>query len=336
VTTPRHHAPIHRLPVRPRPVGGELASSYLRRLAEANHAKPRDIAQAIGHTTGTNLGGRTSRIVTTNPALHRWATLAGTTPQRLTAALTHLDVLNGQPVALLHFQPEPAHRTWWRSRQDTCPRCRARHGGALELAAPGSPLELVCRRHRLWIAASEAHLWLNPFEHPELDRAYRTLTTIRHHRQPDHILAAWQWALLYLHEWASSLDHRQLTARWSKRITDTHVSRRDLAGTWPVFAMLPELVAITALFSDSTWTTSAIPQPDGGHRPAYLPLWRALYPDGDSEPTTLLQFGTLSRHLADIEPQQAICDHAPADYRQSTHTQVTWDLDGRRVAVRRR
>lgn len=78
-----------------------------------------------------------------------------------------------------------------------------------------------------------------------------------------------------------------------------------------------------------------IPQSDRGHHPAYRQVWQALYADEASEPKTLLQFGTLARHLADIDPQQAICDHTPADYRPSTHTQVTWDLNGRRVALRR-
>ena len=101
--------------------------------------------------------------------------------------------------------------------------------------------------------------------------------------------------------------------------------------------MLPELAALTNIFTDPTWTTRATAHPEGRHRDAYADIWRALNPD-DPDANNLhsvTQFGTLSRDLADLEERrELLCCHSPYDHIPDKHAVATWDFDGTITRIR--
>jgi hypothetical protein len=325
--------------MRPRPAEREFAGSYLVRLAAANCTTPALLAQAIcGFAPmAEGVALRLRGVTLSDLALDRWTIMAGTTPPLLTRALADLDVVDDQKqvVFTLHARSKSPTKTALQPYSDTCPRCRARHAGAEIAPAPPTSLRLSCDRHKIWTAAGEAHLHLRLCDHADLHRAHQRLSVLRRRRDPKQLLTTWEWARYYLIEWGNRASFPALTRRWSERI---HQAKFSPTGGWPLFAMLPELVSLSDLFSNPAWTTSATARPDGHHRAGYAQLWKKLHPDDPtcSGMTTIHQFGTLPRHLTELDDQHGISDAGPDAHAPSTRRLATWDFDGRVTPVRRR
>ena len=122
-TLPPHRQPIHRLPVRPRPIGDERAGSYLHRLAEANHTATSVLAHLVGRSAAAPACTRFRGLDITSAALRRWATLADRSPERLAQAMAQLSITDAESEPLLWWRPEANSRTVpGGPYPDSCPR----------------------------------------------------------------------------------------------------------------------------------------------------------------------------------------------------------------------
>jgi hypothetical protein len=249
-------APARALPVTIRPLGGETAISYARRLAEANEMPATAIMRALGQLgrpSGYHLLEHDAWL--NDQALDRLEAYSGISRTRLTRALPGLrrqrpgrpQLPAGRP-ALDIYQP------WPRARQ-ACRPCTLRASGTsgppVMVLPQASPL--ICQRHERWLGT--------PGETAQYDLSLARDVLTAHRRysrllsaSPDRkwagnvFGAAWQ----ITERWASTAVIRfpVLTRRWRTRARALGIPPAIHA---PAVVTFPEAAMLAEILTDLNW-----------------------------------------------------------------------------------
>ncbi|WP_130510007.1 TniQ family protein [Krasilnikovia cinnamomea] len=237
---------LRSLPSRPRPIDHETLTSYLQRLAAANHLAP---ATLVHHLHG------------------RWAPTASVNVERLAAAVEMPErflryalpelrnayehaVMNkaGRNVDLIQTNIRPA-----------CRLCMAARGILQRVHRWTAPEHNVCLRHGLWIGTPQHDL--EDVHQPEISlepeiaaAQKRHLNLHRRYRRPA-VTSAYTEASAVCALWATRNaypDRRTRRAQQLNRDTTGGVNRAVAAA-----AIYPDVVALTSLLASSHWRALA-------------------------------------------------------------------------------
>lgn len=227
--------PLRALPVPVPLVHGEQGGSLLRRLAIANHIHPTELRAAIG--------AGTCRHVPLEP----------------------LAALAGHPLELLVriLGDNPRHH--FDAQRAACTRCLARVGITEDVAVVRPMEQPLCRRHHRWLPE-------HPYDPHRLDQDQADLL-----RLPEILSAQRRHArLVHRHGhtkefFEASASAHHIVARWAERDSYAGQRRRRLShyidlSEWRVdahhplaiMARYPDVVALTGLLADRTWTDPAL------------------------------------------------------------------------------
>ncbi len=238
-----------------RPADGELVSSYLARLAEANNLHPKQVLDQITDTSNSWPSTAAYKFPTrtlelNRPALARLAQLSGHTEHALKLALTVTFLPGGwnRPAARLRQRPRARADAW--APTDGCRRCAA-----------GSPTPIIafrddrvfCRRHRLWLADQHDAPPFPIDEHPELRAAVTLMRrTYRRYGRKTHRAFNAAHSIWAAHE-PRRRDVDVIRNRWASRAARMNLT----SGTTTLAPRYPDVATLTAMIANPGWKTAA-------------------------------------------------------------------------------
>ncbi|MEU6721971.1 TniQ family protein [Nonomuraea sp. NPDC046802] len=240
----RHKPRLRGLPIRPRPIPNETLTSYIQRLAKANHFSPRFL---LSQLRGTPLpGGTTVSIVLLAAAVDM-------SEHALRRALPEFRRSSGDVVLGKHGKAVGFHLETIRP---ACRHCAAARDVFEPVDCWMAPQHNVCLTHQLWIGPNTTNPadQLDVSQFPEIGRAQRRQLKLG--RYPMNVNA--------YHE------AREICRRWAASNIFTHLRDQRLEALTPngepspsagQAAAYPELIAMNGLLAN--------------------PIWRALAANGD-------------------------------------------------------
>ncbi|WP_227999770.1 TniQ family protein [Nocardia australiensis] len=226
------------------PLPAELVSSYIHRLADANLLNAADL-----HTTIT--GDRRTRAA---PRITILARLSSFPENTLRHALPELRTDD--------------HEKWPLSRKiPGCTLCATARGATRPFRVwQRGPEDVVCRRHRRWIAGAEDG-WrddeqLSVADQPEILQAHRLhLRLIRNHGRPNTTIAFNQ-ATWILDEWRKTEEYDYYSSLGFEHRISTFLGpdwqQLTIGSTVTVAARYPRQVALTRLLVSPFWKEHAL------------------------------------------------------------------------------
>lgn len=206
LSRPSEHAVV--LPRSVAPITGESLSSYLPRLAQANHLTLAEVLAVLPSWFSTKvnnpdeLSQHHMLVPATTDALSALACLARSTPQRLAGALPAFGATHTRG---------PVRAT------TACHRCTARHGVSQPVPVH-LPVHLkVCTRHGIWLSdAGQPNLDVTAC--PEIITAQQRANRLLRRYTPQQFVLAHEVALATIAPWPATQDavplhwrHRLLT-----------------------------------------------------------------------------------------------------------------------------
>jgi len=221
------------LPLRPAPVHRETLGSYLARLAEANRLKPFTLPTVLGISP---LRRDADPALPWPPdAVNTLAQLVGRAPAML---LHTFPALNEglQPRAIHHIRP-------------ACSACANARGITSLVTLRLAEHELVCRRHRRWLADTRQHRLDDLPEILEANRAHRGLAR----RHPPTVLdGAFREAAAETRSWFSADARPEHAQRWAHRLDalehDPFATSRRPSPERVALVLYPEAVDLAAAY----------------------------------------------------------------------------------------
>ncbi|MEU8250640.1 TniQ family protein [Nonomuraea sp. NPDC048916] len=186
------HAPVLPRPVAP--ITGEALTSYLTRLAHANHLTLTEVLAVLPSWFSTKINNRDDRaqhhmlIPATAKALHALAHLATTTSASLARALPAFGAVDTH---------SPVRAT------TACHRCTARRGVHQPVPVHLPAHQKICTRHGIWLSdADQPHLDLAAC--PEIITAQRRANRLLRHCTPQQLMSAHLVVAKMIPPWPSS------------------------------------------------------------------------------------------------------------------------------------
>ncbi|MEU3991746.1 TniQ family protein [Streptomyces platensis] len=236
-TLARRHERTPVLPQRVAPIAGETLSSYLARIARANHLTVTEVLAVLPtwfSTKTNNLDDRAQHHMlapAATQALHELAHLIGTTPAGLTHALPAFGTDEG-----------PVRAT------TACHRCTARLGIRQPVPVHLPIHHKVCTRHGIWLSdLGEPHLDVSIC--PEITAAQHRANRLLRRFTPQQLTLAHQTAVEAVPPWPAS--PAAVPHHWRYRLLalQTHNHHRGIStelDTYAHAARYPDAIELAA------------------------------------------------------------------------------------------
>jgi hypothetical protein len=241
--------PARRLPRSVRPVGGETTTSYVVRLAAANHIRYTDLLRELGRCWPFPPSKQVFDCETRlNPlALDRLAVLSDYPVERLQKALPALTGWHAYQLNLPADIPAIRFTKYHGEFSDPCPDCLTRRGIHVPVKVYRPRGQLMCLRHRRWLNIA----FTDVAELPEVATAQRSLhRLLRQHQHSYRVQVAVSDSAQIANRWLREQARAQLSQRWLLRLQALgHSYGPDddlttLLSTPVKIAVLPEAVAL--------------------------------------------------------------------------------------------
>lgn len=236
-TSARGHERTPVLPHRVVPIAGETLSSYLARIAQANHLTVTEVLAVLPtwfSTKTSNLDDRALHhmlVPAATHALHELAHLTSTTPAGLAHALPAFGT-----------DESPVRST------TACHRCTAHHGIRQPVPVHLPVHHKVCTRHGIWLSdLGKPHLDLSPC--PEITTAQHRANRLLRRFTPQQLTLAHQTAAEAVPPWPAS--PAAVPHHWRYRLLalQTHNHHRGLPTDLDAYthaAIYPEAIELAA------------------------------------------------------------------------------------------
>ncbi|MFI6604837.1 TniQ family protein [Nonomuraea sp. NPDC050536] len=245
-----HEPRLRGLPIRPRPIPNETLTSYIQRLAQANHLSSRFLLSRLRGALPTRA---------TTVSIVRLAAAVDMSEDALRRALPELrrsseDVVLGEHGKAVGFHLEII--------RPACRHCAAVRGVFEPVDCWMAPQHNVCLTHQLWIGpdTSSPADQLDVSQIPEIGRAQRRRLKLG--RYPMNV-DAYHEAGEIRRLWA----FRNLFTRLRDQRLNTLAPRRKPSPAAAQAAAYPELIAMNSLLANPTWRAlAASGDPESLHR----------------------------------------------------------------------
>lgn len=233
---PGSNGPARPLPITVSPVSGEILSSYLGRLAAANHITAAALLALLPRWFRTKIrdcderGQRYMLLPSAADALHQLAAVSGSTSRTLTHAL---------PV-FTYFVTDPARPV----RVTTaCRRCLAANGIHQPIPILLAAHLRICSRHQLWLPANGLPQ-LDLSACPDITAAQHQARRLLRRHTPQRLISAQVTAVEHI---TAAADPRARPANWQQRVSLLQASNTHPGSTAPT----PDQLIPAAIYPDA-------------------------------------------------------------------------------------
>jgi hypothetical protein len=237
---PASNGPARPLPITVSPVSGEILSSYLGRVAAANHITATALLALLPRWFRTKIRDCDDRrqypplLPAAADALHQLAAVTGSTSKTLTHAL---------PV-FTYFVTDPARPV---RATVACQRCLAANGIRQPVPILLVAHMRICSRHQLWLPANGLPQ-LDLSACPDITAAQHQARRLLRRHTPQQLISAQVAAVEHLT--APGPDPRARPANWQQRVSLLQASNTHPGSTAPTrdqlipAAIYPDAIAL--------------------------------------------------------------------------------------------
>jgi TniQ len=229
------------LPRQVKPFSGEILSSYLERLANANRLDPQALRRYIAE--GQQSG---------NVQAHRLATVSGVPTVALEHAIANLD---GFPLARTYYYRTIAIHP--QVSAGACQMCAAARG-ITQLVICWKPAErVICLRHRRWTGSDKNGLQPSLNCQPDIIRAHTQHLRLVRRFGRDEVTMGFEIAAEICRQWRDEREHDE---EFSRRLAIFHGPNWRLSPSDPTVAAAayPEVVGLARLLISPYWRSLAV------------------------------------------------------------------------------
>jgi hypothetical protein len=231
------------LPRRVSPLPGETITSYLRRLAQANHLDPEALRSYIH-------GGRRQRR---RPVpVDRLAIAAGVPATTLEHAIADLDDDPG--AATFYIRDVPVRLS---ASGPACQLCALARGATQTVWCRTHPEQVICLRHRRWIGSTAATTQLPLDGQPDIMQAHKQHLRLVRRFGREEVTAGFAIADHICRQWHAQHQHDD---GFLRRMRIFHSPGWPLPAAHPAIAAAayPQVVALARLMISPHWRSLAI------------------------------------------------------------------------------